>query len=269
MIDRTLLLEDHPDTQVWMSAILRRAFPGTTIDIVRTVAEARAQLWRETYKRAIVDLSLPDGTGLEIIALATTAYPTMSVVVATIFDDEANLLAALKAGAKGYVLKDQCESALIRVLEGLRSGQPPLSPSIARQILESFRVSRPEINGLKGERARDDKSGALTERETEVLEIIARGASKRDVANSLKISANTVGTHIKSIYRKLGISSRAEASLAARRMGLLTPNDNDRVSGELSADASGFAGNGDACAGAPQKTLDAVLQKRFRVNGLK
>ena len=263
--DRTLLLEDHPDTQVWMSAILRRAFPGTVIDVARTVSEARMRLRRETYKRAIVDLSLPDGTGLEIIALAAKEHPDLSVVVATIFDDEANIIAALKAGAKGYVLKDQCESALIRVLEGLRVGQPPLSPAIARQILESFRVSRRDITGPKGGRLPNDKSGALTEREAEVLEIIARGASKRDVANSLKISANTVGAHIKSIYRKLGISSRAEASLAARRMGLLNPDEDDRFSREKPADNAGASG----FAGASKNTLDAMLQKRFRVNGLK
>ncbi len=220
-MSRTLLIEDHPDTQDWMASIIARAFPGTVIDVAGSLEAAFDLLAKGTYERAVIDLNLPDGSGIDIIRHIVRRRPDTQIVVATIFDDEDHLLSALQAGAKGYVLKHQSEATLVRTLEGMARGEPPLSPVIARRILDFFetdggppRTAEPLSEALPGEEL-------LTERESEVLEIIARGASKQDVANSLRISPNTVASHIKSIYRKLGISSRAEASLAARRLGLL------------------------------------------------
>lgn len=216
-MDKTLLLEDHRETQDWLTGIIEQAFPDTAVTIASTVANAQSLLLRETFSRAIIDLNLPDGDGIEIVTLIAQQYPEMPSVVATVFDDESRIVEALSAGTSGYVLKDQGEKALVRVLQGLEQGEPPLSPSVARHILHMFRsddfkASDPAENLITYD---------LTPRETEVLEIIARGASKKDVANSLKISEHTVDSHVKSIYIKLDISSRAEASLAAQKMGLL------------------------------------------------
>jgi DNA-binding NarL/FixJ family response regulator len=219
MTRRTLLLEDHPNTQTWISDIIREAFPDTEIEIAGTVQQGLALLEGDPYDQAIIDLSLPDGSGVDVIRAIAECHPTTRIVVATIFDDEDHLFAALRAGAKGYVLKDQPRANLVRVLKAMDHGEPPLSPSVARRILDFF--ERPPLGRPTSDEASLPEPDLLTVRESEVLEIIARGASKADVANSLKISPNTVATHIKSIYRKLDISSRAEASLAARRLGLL------------------------------------------------
>lgn len=215
MTNKTLLLEDHPDTQIWLSEIIKIAFPETIIDFASDIATARIMIEATVYQQAIIDLSLPDGNGVEIIRLLSIRQPETNIAVATIFDDEEHLLSALRAGAKGYVLKDQPREALVRVLQGMAQGEPPLSPSVARRMLDFFETTRTESP------TQIIEAEVLTMREAEVLEIIARGASKIDVANSLRISPHTVGSHIKSIYRKLGISSRAEASLAAKRLGLL------------------------------------------------
>jgi len=219
----TLLIEDHPDTQAWMRSIIARAFPGTEIDVAGDLKSAFERLAARAYDRAVIDLSLPDGSGVDIIRHIARVHPDTQVAVATIFDDEDHLLSALQAGAKGYVLKHQSEATLVRTLEGMARGEPPLSPVIARRILDFFETSLVPAPPVAAMSDPPPDGEALTEREAQVLEIIARGASKQDVANSLKISPNTVGTHIKAIYRKLGISSRAEASLAARRLGLLDP----------------------------------------------
>lgn len=216
-MDKTLLLEDHGETQLWLTRIIEQAFPDTVVTIASTVANARSLLAQETFSRAIIDLNLPDGDGIEIVALIAQQYLHMPSVVATVFDDEARIVKALSAGTSGYVLKDQSEKALIRVLQGLEQGEPPLSPTVARHILQMFRSDDFNTSDPVEELVTHD----LTPRETEVLEIIARGASKKDVANSLKISEHTVDSHVKSIYTKLDISSRAEASLAAQKMGLL------------------------------------------------
>lgn len=136
------------------------------------------------FTRAIIDLNLPDGDGIEIVELLARNYRETPSVVATVFDDEARIVMALSAGTSGYVLKDQGEKALIRVLRGLERGEPPLSPTVARHILETFRNEDLDLPNA------DESSVAnnLTPRELEVLEIIARGAIKKDVANSLRIS---------------------------------------------------------------------------------
>lgn len=215
--DYTLLVEDHRDTQVWLRRIVERAFPGTTVHIADSASDARLALQGKRFSRAIVDLELPDGDGVDIIDLITRAYPHTQTVVATVFNDEARIIAALSAGAGGYVLKDQGEEALVKVLQRLQANEPPLSPTVAQYILGLLRHQKePTLSKTSSLPAE-----ALTCREAEVLEIIARGASKKDVANSLGISEHTVSTHVKAIYRKLDISSRAEATTAAFRLGLI------------------------------------------------
>ncbi|MEM6907740.1 MAG: response regulator transcription factor [Pseudomonadota bacterium] len=216
-MDRTLLIEDHPETQDWLTRIITQAFPATQVTIASQVTEARSWIARASFSRAIIDLNLPDGDGIEIVELLARDYPDTPSVVATVFDDEARIVMALSAGTSGYVLKDQSEKALVRVLRGLEHGEPPLSPTVARHILQVFRSE----DFAPADLAEDTVTDDLTPRELEVLEIIARGAIKKDVANSLRISEHTVSSHVKSIYTKLGISSRAEASLVAHKIGLL------------------------------------------------
>ena len=132
-------------------------------------------------------------------------------MVATVFDDDAHLFPALRAGATGYVLKDQPAETLAAMLTGIVSGQPPLSPSIARRLLQHFQP------------APATPASQLTPRETEVLRLIAKGLTIAEVGELLGISRHTAADYVKEVYRKLSVGNRAEAALEATRLGLLEP----------------------------------------------
>lgn len=204
-----LLLEDVPEASEWLASAVRASFPGIEVASAASLAEARA--WVDAHPTpdlALIDLGLPDGSGVDFIAELNQRAPQCVCVVASIFDDDQHIFPALRAGAQGYLLKDQGQEAITELLQGIIAGQPPLSPSVARKLLSHFRVI-PEPIATK-----------LTERETEVLRLIARGLTSAEVARLLNISANTVPSYVKEIYRKLNVSSRAEAALTARNMGL-------------------------------------------------
>src|SRR5690606_8526461 len=126
-------------------------------------------------------------------------------VVATVFDDDAHLFPALRAGAQGYVLKDRDRATLADMLRGIVSGQPPLSSSIARRLLRHFQPMPAE----------PQDGVPLTPRETEVLQLTAKGLTLNEVAQALQLSRHTVSGYLKDIYRKLSVGTRAEAALEA------------------------------------------------------
>ncbi|HEX5677529.1 MAG TPA: response regulator transcription factor [Alcanivorax sp.] len=210
-MNTALVVEDHPESRVWLSSLLREAFPSVTVSAVGTLAEAHTKVAEHSFNLAVVDISLPDGNGVALVNTLQTRAPDTYVVMATIYDDDEHLFAALQAGAQGYLLKDQPRARLVAQLEGIVRGEPPLSPSIARRVLRHFRrlpTSNP--NGPE-----------LSAREKEVLCLLARGYTRTDIALALGISANTVAGHVKGIYRKLDVSGRAEAALQAVRLGLV------------------------------------------------
>lgn len=207
---QVLIVEDVAETRRWLSAIAAAAFPGCSVICADSVRAASAELTRSPgFDVALIDLGLPDGNGLTVLhRIATSGAPTLSVVT-TVLGDDANIVAALSGGASGYLLKEQPRERIIQQLTQLADGIPALSPSIARRIMEHFRHTGPIAEEL-----------ALTAREREVLALISRGLRNSDVARQLSLSENTVASHLKAIYRKLGISSRAEASWHATRLGL-------------------------------------------------
>lgn len=206
-----LLLEDYADTRDWLAELLRSAFDGVEVDEAATIAKARDLLANKQFNLAIIDLNLPDGSGIDFIRELSAASPQTYCVVATISDDDRHLFAALQAGAHGYLLKEQPREALLKRLQGILSGEPPLSPAIARRILRHFHHDM----------ATEKAATGLTAREQEVLALLAKGCKRGEVATLLGISANTAAEHVKSIYRKLNVSTRAEATLEAARMGLV------------------------------------------------
>ncbi|MFZ2872115.1 response regulator transcription factor [Zavarzinia sp.] len=215
-----LVLEDQPDTRDALVAVLRETFPGMEIVAFGTLAEARdwiaPHLKPDMAAVALIDLALPDGSGIELLQLLSTGFPRVMPVVTTIFDDDAHLFEALAAGAQGYLLKDLDAAVLGRYLRRMRQGEPPLSPSIARRMLGHFRVNSPAatLGPALGEIA-------LTRREIEVLQLIGRGLRVGEAAGVLGLADQTVAGYVKSIYRKLHVSSRAEAALEAARRGLV------------------------------------------------
>lgn len=167
----------------------------------------------------LTDLGLPDGSGIDVIRVCAARHPSCDIMVVTMFGDEKNVLASIEAGASGYLLKDADQLDVLRGIMELRAGGSPMSPMIARKVLLRARVGELPV----GVTARPDSTNlnSLTRRETETLDLIARGYTYGEVAQLLAISVGTVQTHIKSIYGKLAVHSRSEAVFEAHQLGLL------------------------------------------------
>ena len=207
-----LLLEDSDGIRKWLDTIIREAFPEATVFEADTVAAAKELCQQQTFSLSVLDVNLPDGDGIRIASELADNCPNTYIVMLTVYDDDEHLFRALKAGAHGYLLKDEHRQELVERLRGILHGEPPLSPPVARRILRFFS----KLNDQS-----DDAE--LTEREKEVLMLIAKGLQRKEVADMLGITLNTVASYIKTIYKKLNISSRAEASSEATRLGLIYP----------------------------------------------
>lgn len=210
-VTQLLILEDITETRLWLREIALEAFPDCTVHEEASVRGGLAAASAQRFDLAMVDLGLPDGSGLDVLRRLKQIDPDIVCIVTTVMGDDDWIVGALSAGANGYLLKDQPHETLTRQLRQIADGVPALSPSIARRIMEHFRLTGPA--------APDD---TLTPRERDVLALIGRGMRNSEVARALELSENTIAGYIKGIYRKLGISSRAEASWHATRMGLST-----------------------------------------------
>ena len=210
-----LILEDHAGARDWLSAVVNDAFPGINVLLAPNLTEARAKLGHLLAAGllpniALVDLSLPDGNGLAFIRDMRESAPNCPCVVVTIHDDDRHVFPALRAGARGYLLKQQSQPELARRLRGIVAGEPPLSPSIAQRVLSRF--AQPETTNRPN----------LTSREEEVLGLIAKGFTIVQAGDALGISRHTTAGYVKSIYSKLEVSTRAEVTQEALRMGLIS-----------------------------------------------
>jgi DNA-binding NarL/FixJ family response regulator len=207
-----LVVEDLAASAQWLARVLSEAFPGIEASTADSLQAARTAAQKTVPDVALIDLDLPDGSGVDLIREFSRAYPSCRSIVATIFADDRHLFPALRAGAQGYLLKDQPVERVVAALQAIGGGEPPLSPAIAQRLL---RVFSDEQNQGAVEEAR------LTARERETLVLIAKGFRLPDVAQQLGVTRHTAAGFIKAIYRKLNISSRAEAALEAARMGLV------------------------------------------------
>ncbi|AXI52364.1 MAG: response regulator transcription factor [Sulfitobacter sp.] len=206
---RILIVEDIVETLRWLVEIVQSAYPAATICTANSVRTALSKLDGQ-IDLALIDLGLPDGSGLEILRGLNKASPSAIKVITTVMGDDASIVSSLSAGADGYLLKETEAAVLSRQLTQLSMGLPAISPSVARRIMEHFRLTGPVAS----------LDGRLTERETEVLTLISKGLRNAEVASALNIAETTVAGYIKIVYRKLGISSRAEAAWHANRLGL-------------------------------------------------
>ncbi len=213
---RALVVDDLAPSRDWLAQALRVAFPGIDVAQAASLREAMPQI-DPPPPLALIDLGLPDGSGVQLIEALQQRGAQTLCIVATVFDDDAHLFPALRAGAQGYVLKDQSRDTLVDLLRGIAAGQPPLSPSIARRLLRHFQP----LPSSAAPVAPDDTQ--LTPRESDVLRLTAKGLTLAQVAESLALSRHTVSGYLKDVYRKLSVSSRAEAALEAARRGLVRP----------------------------------------------
>ncbi|MCB1687987.1 MAG: response regulator transcription factor [Halioglobus sp.] len=207
---RTLIIEDVPDVFHWLSGRVADVFGDTPISSAVSFADAKVLIEKGNWDLFLIDLGLPDGDGTDLIPLAKRLHPNAHCVVTTIFDDADHLFPALRAGADGYLLKDEEDGVFAENLAGILSGRPPLSASIAKQMLHVFRP------------VKDDDSVPLSPREEQMLVLISKGYSSREASSALSISAHTGAGYLKSVYQKLQVNSRAEATVKALEMGLIS-----------------------------------------------
>ena len=182
---------------------------------VADLASARQAMSRAAPDVLLVDLGLPDGSGVELIRETARRYPGTDIMVITVFNDEDHVLASIEAGATGYILKDSMPEEIVGLIRQLRAGGSPISPMIARQLLKRFNLTAP------APQARQTEDAALSARESEVLSLITKGFSFCEIARLLGVSPHTVTAHVKKIYQKLAVHSRGEAVYEASRMGLV------------------------------------------------
>lgn len=208
-----LLVEDLPPVQKWLRSVIEQAFPGATIKLAASVQEALQCLQQNQFELALLDIGLPDGSGLQIVekihANNQQADQPCTIIMSTIFDDDEHLFSALRKGAEGYLLKDQSQQELIEILQKHQQGQAAISPAIAHKLLRFFQPGK--------------EASPLTTRENEMLILIAKGITVPVASDQLSIKPSTGYEYVRNIYRKLNINSRSEATLYATRTGLIDP----------------------------------------------
>ena len=210
-----LLLEDLPEIRAWLRKLVLEVFPGSHLSESARVHDAIELVKAVKFDLALIDLGLPDGSGVDVVAALREQQPEAQSVVVTIHDDDEHLFPALQAGAFGYILKEQARELITEQLHRISQGEPPLSPSIARRVMAHFRAKakpQPAANAVP--------NVSLTDRESEVLLRVAKGYTLPEIGVQLGLSRHTIADYVKQIYRKLNVSSRAEAALEAQRMGL-------------------------------------------------
>jgi DNA-binding NarL/FixJ family response regulator len=216
-----LLLEDLPEIRAWLRALVMQVFPGSNVVESARVHDALQQVTAHRFDLAMIDLGLPDGSGVKVVQALRESQPDAQSVVVTIHDDDDHLFPALQAGAYGYLLKEQPREQLMEHLQRISQGEPPLSPSIARRMISYFsaQANKPALQPYP---AADQlmPNVQLTEREREVLLRVAKGFTLPEIGVQLGLSRHTIADYVKQIYRKLNVSSRAEAALEAQRLGL-------------------------------------------------
>ncbi|WP_255440718.1 response regulator [Caenimonas sedimenti] len=207
MVDDNAFHREHLCAAVTASPELRLV--GAADD----AASALVLMQQQCVDVLLVDLGLPDRSGLEVIRHVRAHCPATDVMVVTVFTDERHVLQSLEAGATGYLLKDATAQEIRQAVLEIVAGGSPISPLMARHLLKRFRPAPvPEAPLAKA---------VLSTREIEVLQVVAKGLSVKEAADILALSPMTVGTHVKNIYRKLAVNSRAEAVYEAGRLGLL------------------------------------------------
>ncbi len=204
------ILEDVEETRAWLKEVVREAFAIGRIFEAGTVRQGMSIASLEKIDVALIDLRLPDGSGIDVLRALHAKQPEAECIVTTVMSDDTHVVSALLAGAQGFLLKDQTTESLVGQLKRHDEGIPALSPSIARRIMEHFGRTGPAQN----------PAGLLTSREQQVLGLLGRGLRNAEVARELGLSTATIGSYVKAIYSKLGISSRAEAAWQANNLGL-------------------------------------------------
>jgi len=211
---RTALIEDEAAFRGALASAIMQADGFELVGTAADLPDGLQLLRRVRPDLLLVDLQLPSGSGVRLIEAAAAELPETEVVVVTTLGDEDTVLAALAAGAVGYLLKQGHVHRLVEQLQSLRDGGAPLSPVLARQLLRRLTPAAPVPTAAS--------EVSLSGREMQILEAVARGYQYDEIAGQLAISPNTVATHVKRCYHKLQAHSKTQALAQARRLGLIS-----------------------------------------------
>ena len=207
-----LIVEDRDEIAARLRDMVKASPALEIVGVADSVDRGLQLLFDQRPRIVLVDLGLPDGSGVEIIRAVTQANWTCDALVISIFGDEARVVEAIQAGARGYVLKSSGLDHINSDIQAVVDGGSPISPAIARHLLAMLKQRvTPETR----------ETLQLTARETEILQAVALGYKRREIGEQFNISTGTVGNHINSIYRKLNVNSNIEAVTQASRLGLL------------------------------------------------
>jgi len=213
-----IIVEDEPEFRRRFAQIIENEPSMRLAGVAANKREAQALIEKENFDVMLIDLGLPDGNGIELIRSVSAKKPDCDIMVVTVFGDEQHVVSSIEAGATGYILKDSTPADVISCIRLLRAGGSPVSPVVARSVL---RAIRNRMGASPAARNVDPQNNPLSARETEILQLLAKGMSFNEIGEILGISPHTVTAHIKKIYRKLAVHSRGEAVYEATQMGLL------------------------------------------------
>lgn len=218
-----LVDDDHQIQQALKSAI--EVHPELhLLGQAYSLGEAFSALQQIQPDIVLVDLGLPDGSGLQLIDHIHQHLPHCESMVLTVFGDESHVISSIEAGATGYLTKDTRTADILHRLKQLKAGGSPISPVIARRLLNRFRtVSNPEP--IHASKQQETLLNPLSDREQQVLEMVAKGFMQAEIAELLEVSINTVSTYVKRIYKKLAVNSRTGAVHKANALGLINLKD--------------------------------------------
>ena len=204
-----VIVDDHPIVRAGLRTLLGRDPDIELLATAESAEEALRVIPQVNPSVAVVDYSLPGMTGVELCERITAEHPGVAVIMLTTYLDDSVIRGALEAGARAYVYKDADAAELKKAIRAVARGEAVLDPKVAGRVA-----------AWVGQR-RDTRAGALSERETQVLRLVAKGARNRDIAEALNLTDNTVRTYLRRILTKLGCQSRSEAAALAARRGLL------------------------------------------------
>jgi len=214
---RILIVDDHPVFRHGLISVLEKLPDFQVVGQASNGVEAVAKAKESQPDVAVMDIRMPGGGGVESTAAIRQILPQIKVLILTVSDKDDDLFAAIKAGAKGYLLKNAELDELVDAIRLVAGNEAIVSPAMATKLLEEFRQS----SGYRPDR----ELGKLSLREREVLQLVTQGARNKEIAKKLFISETTVKAHLRSILEKLHVKNRAEAVAKATAKGLFSPQD--------------------------------------------
>lgn len=200
---RILVADDHPVTREGLALILDNQADMTVVAQAANGREAIEQFARAQPDVALIDLQMPELGGVEAIEAILRATPQARLLVLTTYDGDEDIFRAMRAGAKAYLLKDSPREEILRAIRRVRSGQKFVSPEVGAKLAERL------------------GSETLTEREVEVLALLSKGLSNKEIAATLEVTEGTIKSHVNNLMAKMNVASRTEAALVAGQRGLL------------------------------------------------